>query len=120
MKKLALYAALLLSMSAPAAAQIATPGLPLVPKGYCQLTSIDTATALSACSGGIPGGANAAIIEVDSQAIRYRDDGVNPTTTVGMPVASGTTFYYAGPLSLVRVISSTAGAKLNILFYKTP
>lgn len=101
-----------------AKAQVAVPGQPLVPLGYCQLTSIDTAAALTACSGGIPTGATSAIITAEAQAIRWRDDAVNPSATVGMPVAVGAPFYYAGTLSKVRVIASTSGAKLNILFYR--
>lgn len=101
-----------------ASAQVAVPGQPLVPLGYCQLTSIDAAAALTACSGGIPAGSTYAIITAEAQAIRYRDDAVNPTTTVGMPVAVGAPFFYAGTLSKVRVISQTSGAKLDVLFYR--
>lgn len=103
----------------PAGAQVSTPGLRgAVPLGYCQLTSIDTAAALSACSGGIPAGASGAMIEAEAQAVRFRDDAVNPTTTVGMPVAVGAPFWYGGTLSGVRVISAVSGAKLNVLFYR--
>lgn len=98
--------------------QVATPSLPLVPLGYCQLTSIDASTLVSSCT--IPTGANAMIFQPEAQAIRYRDDGTAPQATVGMPVAVGTSLYYAGSLSRVRVISQTAGAKLNVLFYKSP
>lgn len=101
-----------------ARAQVAVPGQPLVPLGYCQLTSIDTAAALSACSGGIPSGATYAIVTAEAQAVRWRDDAVNPTTSVGMPVAVGAPFFYAGTLSKFRVISSTAGAKLDVSFYR--
>lgn len=114
----ACLAAALLIPASPSTAQVAVPGQPLVPLGYCQLTSIDAAAALSACSGGIPTGATSAIITAEAQAVRYRDDAVNPTATVGMPVAVGAPFFYAGTLSKVRVISQTGGAKLNVLFYR--
>lgn len=107
-------------MAAPALAQVATPGLPLVALGYCQLTSIDTAAALSACSGGIPSGANTVIFEPEAQAIRYRDDGTAPTASVGFPVAVGGSVLYSGAISKLQVISQTSGAKLNVLFYKSP
>lgn len=117
--RLSILAAALL-LSAPAAAQVATPSLPLVPLGYCQLTSIDTAALVSSCSGGIPAGANMALLQPEAQAIRYRDDGTNPTAAIGMPMAVGATTLYAGAPSKLRVISQTAGAKLNVLFYRSP
>lgn len=120
LKAIAAYAALAVLMIGAAQAQVATPGLPLIPLGYCQLTSVDTSTLISTCSGGIPAGANTAYIGAEAQAIRYRDDGTAPTTTVGMPLASGAAILYAGTLSKVRVISQTAGAKVNILFYRSP
>lgn len=104
--------------SAPARAQIAVPGQPLVPLGYCQLTSIDAAVGLASCSGGIPAGASYAIVTAEAQAVRWRDDAVNPTTTVGMPVAVGAPFFYSGTLSKFRVISQTAGGKLDVSFYR--
>lgn len=119
MRVLKLIAAAMLAMaSSQAFAQVAVPGLPMVSLGYCQLTSIDTAAALSACSGGIPAGATMASLVAEAQAIRYRDDGTNPTTTVGFPLAVGASIFYAGTLSNVRVISQTSGAKLNVLFYR--
>lgn len=90
----------------------------LVPLGYCQLTSIDASTLISSCAGGIPAGATSAVFTPEAQAIRYRDDGTAPSTTVGMPAVVNVPITYTGTLSKVRVISQTAGAKLNILFYK--
>lgn len=104
--------------ASPASAQVAVPGQPLVPLGYCQLTSIDAAAALTACSDGIPSGATCAIITAEAQAVRWRDDATNPSATVGMPVAVGAPFFYAGMLSKFRVISQTSGAKLNVSFYR--
>lgn len=104
----------------PVSAQVTTPGLPLVPLGYCQLTSVDAAVGLSACPGGIPTGANVVVFEAEAQAIRYRDDGASPTAAVGMPAAVGATVVYPGTISNLRVISQTAGAKLNALFYRAP
>lgn len=110
---LAAYAGL-----APAPAQVTTPGLPIVPLGYCQLATLTASTLLSSCSGGIPTGATAAYIQAEAQAVRYRDDGTAPTASVGMPIASGGSIYYAGTLTAVRVIEQTASAKLNVLFYR--
>jgi hypothetical protein len=110
--------ALLAALLCPAAAQVSVPQQPMVPLGYCQLTTVSASTLISTCSGGIPAGATLAYIEAEAQSIRYRDDGTAPTTTVGMPIASGAAILYAGTLSAVRVIEQTASAKVNILFYR--
>jgi hypothetical protein len=109
-----------LSGAASVAQQIATPGLPLVPLGYCQLTSIDAATKISTCSGGIPAGATIAYLIAETQAIRLRDDGVAPTASVGFPIAVASPVLYTATISSVQVISQVAGAKLDVLFYKSP
>lgn len=90
-----------------------------VPVGYCQLTSLGTAVALTACSGGIPSGANVAVFRAEAQALRFRDDAVDPTASVGMPLlVADPPLLYAGTLSKVRVIEQTSGGKLDVLFYK--
>lgn len=85
----------------------------LEPLGYQQITSLSGATALT-----IPEGARAAIIEAESQAVRWRDDGTSPTATVGMPLASGADFLYTGKLSKLKFIEQTASAKLNVCYYR--
>lgn len=118
---LAFLLAGILSMAIGGArAQSVTPGLPLVPLGYCQLTSVDTAAKLSSCSGGIPSGATLAFLVPEAQAIRYRDDTVAPTAAVGFPVAVAAMVLYGGTLSNLQVISQVSGAKLNVLFYRSP
>jgi hypothetical protein len=47
-----------------------------------------------------------------------RDDGTNPTTTVGYPITAGTEYMYCGAsLGAVRIISAVAGAGVDILYY---
>lgn len=81
--------------------------------GYQQITSMDTAVGLT-----VPAGATSAVITAEAQAIRWRDDGTAPTATVGMPVAVNVPFNYSGPLANMKVISQTAGAKLNVAYYQ--
>src|SRR5215471_10280162 len=54
-------------------------------QGYTQLTGIVAATGLTP----IPGGANCAMIQAEGDQIRWRDDGTNPTSTVGMFIPAG-------------------------------
>jgi len=85
----------------------------LRPLGYLQDTTIDAASDL----GTIPAGASRALIKVAAQAARWRDDGVNPTAAIGMPLAVGELLIYDGNLSTFRIISAVAGAELNVSFY---
>jgi hypothetical protein len=87
-----------------------------VPLGYQQITSLSASTALT-----VPAGATQAVIYVETQAVRYRDDGTAPTAAVGAPLAvtgSGQPFVYNGTLSAIRFIEQTASAKINVLYYR--
>lgn len=81
--------------------------------GYSQITSLSSAVGL----GTIPAGATRALITVEGQPVRWRDDGTNPTTSVGMPLAAGDIIDYDGNLSALKFIETASGAKLNVYFY---
>lgn len=88
--------------------------------GYEQITSLAAATALNAPStdaNGLSCRPSFALITSEGAAVRWRDDGVAPTTSVGMPLAAGVTLQYDGDISRVRFIQQTPGAKLNISYY---
>ncbi len=82
------------------------------PLGYQQISVLTGAVGLT-----VPTGARCAIIVAEAQAVRWRDDGTNPTATVGMSLAVGTILEYAGDLSAIKFIEATASAKLNIAYY---
>lgn len=84
----------------------------LVPKGYEQVTGLSAVKALS-----IPDGAEIAVIQAESQNIRWRDDGSNPSGTVGMQLAAGRDMLFTSKLSAVRFIEEAASAKLNVSYY---
>lgn len=99
-------------------------GTRYVPCGYQQFASGSLATAQSltipgTCSqtnGGLP---STIVISVEGQAIRYRDDGTAPTATVGMPLPVGNQpFYYTGTIGAIQFIQQTAGAIVNVAFYR--
>lgn len=80
--------------------------------GYEQITSLSAATALT-----VPGGATLAVITPESQSVRWRDDGTNPTSSVGMPLTLLTTLSYDGNLKNIRFIQQAASATLNVCYY---
>ena len=84
----------------------------LTAKGYQQITSLSTASALT-----VPANTTMALIQAESQSIRWRDDGSDPTTSVGMVLSAGESMFFTGSLSAFRAIEITASAKLNISYY---
>jgi hypothetical protein len=91
---------------------LSTPGN-LTALGYQQITSLASAAALT-----VPAGATVALINVESQSVRWRDDGVNPTTSVGMPMPAGEEKFFTGSLTGFRIIEVAASAKLNVSYYR--
>ena len=88
--------------------------------GYQQITSLSAAANLTVPARDKMGNkqqATIALITPEAQAVRWRDDGIAPTATVGMPLAVGVTLQYDGDLTNIKFIEQTASAKLNISYY---
>lgn len=88
--------------------------------GYQQITSLSAATALTVPAKDINGLActpRIAIITPEAQAVRWRDDNVAPSATVGMPLATGVTLQYDGDLTKIKFFEQAGGAILNITYY---
>jgi hypothetical protein len=80
--------------------------------GYQQITSLSAAAALT-----VPDGATLAVVTPESQSVRWRDDGVAPTASVGMPLTLLTTLSYDGDLKNIRFIQQAASATINVSYY---
>lgn len=88
------------------------------PLGYGQITNLSAAAVLSAALP-IPTDAIMVLIEAEAAGVRWRDDGTAPTATVGMPLSAGQEFQYTVvDFSKIQFIQSSAGAILNVSFYK--
>jgi hypothetical protein len=85
----------------------------LIPLGYQQITSLSTVKGLT-----VPPGARAALIQPTGQPVRWRDDGVDPTATIGMQILATLDILYTGDLAAIRFIETTGSAVLNISYYK--
>jgi hypothetical protein len=88
--------------------------------GYQQITSLSASAALTVPTqdaNGLSVKPTLAIITPEGAGVRWRDDGVAPTATIGMPLASGVTLQYDGDLSRIRFIQQTASATLNVSYY---
>lgn len=80
--------------------------------GYQQITSLSASTGLT-----VPSGATLAVIVPEVQPVRWRDDGVAPTATVGMPLGVDTVLSYDGDLNRIRFIEQTASSAINVSYY---
>ena len=128
----ALFSALLcalLAAIAPAAAQThrdkgcSTPTCTIIPgiapiyaynsAGIGQYAlSVATATNLMP-----PTGATISQICVETAPVRYRDDGIAPTASVGIPLAAGWCGPYAGPLSAIQFIAQSGSPTIDVSYY---
>lgn len=88
-------------------------GAPWTALGFQKLTVSSTAVALT-----VPTGATWCVVKVETDAVRWRDDGTNPVAATGMPQAVGDTFVYSGPLAALKFIRQTTDATLSVSYYK--
>ena len=87
--------------------------------GYQQITP-NTATALTVPATDKNGNKQQptfALIIAESKDVRWRDDGTDPTASVGMPLAVGVPLQYDGDLTRIKFIETAASAKINISYY---
>lgn len=88
----------------------------------CQITSVSSSTGLSSCTGGIPSGTVWAIVTVESNAARWRQDGTAPTSSVGqlLPASSSTSvqqlIVFPNTLSQLKLIPVTGSMTINATF----
>lgn len=86
------------------------------PTAYEQLTVSSSAVGLTASkykpSTGRP--ANLAFIRVAGGNVRYRQDGTDPTASVGVPVNVGETLNLEGDLASYKFIRQSVDATLDI------
>lgn len=89
--------------------------------GYTQVNAAGTVAAFSlvvpAATPMSPMPPTYAIIQAEAQALRWRDDGTDPTTAVGMVIPAGGELRYDGDLKKIRLINAAAGAICNISLY---
>jgi hypothetical protein len=88
--------------------------------GYQQITDLTASTALTVPVKS-PEGLNAkpvlALIVAEGAPVRWRDDGIAPSATVGMPIAVGVPLQYDGDLTKIRFIQQSSSGILNISYY---
>lgn len=107
----------------PALAQSggACPGInAVVPMGFETITVSTAAIGFtSATISTATKSASVAVGYVATNAIRYRDDGVDPTAAIGTPIAASTPFQVCGVLAIrqFRMIRQSADASVSVSYY---
>jgi len=94
------------------------------PLGYQQLTTAQLGSAVGLTRPG--DNAVFAVITVEgtpgTDTVRWRDDGVAPTSAIGMLMNMGTTaqqpFIYSGDLTAIQFIKAAGSPILNISYYR--
>lgn len=86
-------------------------------RGFQQITSLSSAQPLTIPVGSDGQKPNMAIVHAEGQAVRWRDDGIAPTASVGMRLLVGSELSYDADLNKIQFIEETATAKLNISYY---
>lgn len=83
------------------------------PLGYEQITDLSAAVGLT-----IPSGTAYALIQCETQAVRWRDDGTDPTAAIGMRLTTTSELLYdATGLKAIKFIEEAASAALNVSYY---
>ena len=82
----------------------------MVPKGYHRMVTITSAR-------NVPGAGRILWLTAETQGVRIRDDGSDPTGTEGFLLTPGLCFKYIGNTSALRVIEDASGAILHVLAY---
>jgi hypothetical protein len=88
--------------------------------GYQQITSLTSATGLTVPArdiSGLIGSPVTAYIRCETQGVRWRDDGIAPTASVGFPLSPGDVLEYDGDLKKIQFIQQAASATLNVVYY---
>lgn len=85
------------------------------PLGYQQITVSTTAVALT-----VPANAVRAVLVVEDQPLRWRDDGTDPTASAGFLVKADVVFELHGTLSLnafKAIRDDSSDAVLSVSYY---
>ncbi len=83
---------------------------------YEQVADVSSAAALAA----VPAWANRAWFQPETQPVRVRFDGTDPTASVGLVIAAGATLEVSGRalIQAAKFIETASAAKLNVQYFE--
>jgi len=118
MRRLLAAAAILTASVVPTLASQTIAFSNLQPLGFCQI-AVSTAVTLSSACANYPSNSNAIVVVVETAAVRWRDDGTAPTSSVGMFLDIGSTLTYMGDISKVQFVAVSGSPVIDVSFYST-
>jgi hypothetical protein len=86
----------------------------VTPVGFEKLAVSSTAVAFAS----VPARATSCLLVCETNAVRFRSDGTNPTATDGVPIAAGQPLTYNGDPSALKFIRQSADATIQAEFYE--
>ena len=92
----------------------------LKPAGYEAISAVSSASAALTIPAHTQGDTEAqlALLVIETQAIRWRDDGTSPTAASGTPLAAGASMLYDGDLRTIRIMSQAGTAVVHVNYYR--
>lgn len=87
------------------------------PQGFEQVADLTAAVGLADIPAAAAGPAGFAVLLAETKNVRWRDDGNDPTASVGMLLIAGEPFVYQGDLSAIKFIEVEPTAALNVSYY---
>lgn len=110
------------SLAVHAAPEGCTNAGSLTPFAYEEIAVSSTAKSFTMATAFPDGavGASLAVVTVEDDAVRYRDDGLNPTATVGHLARVNTGLNVCGENSIrrIRMIRQTTDADVHVSYYR--
>lgn len=90
------------------------------PAGYQAISATSsTAVGCTIPAAVAPGStSNYTFFVCETTNVRWRDDGIDPTPTVGTPLAAGAAFDYDGPPQSIKFISTGSAATVHANYYR--
>lgn len=91
------------------------------PEGYRQHTVSSTAIGLADITGGIPEGSTYAKIVVETNAVRWRDDGTDATASVGVLQSASTNnefeLHSSEAIRNASLIADSTDSVISVVYY---
>ncbi|MGQ0668558.1 MAG: hypothetical protein ACT4PO_02605 [Actinomycetota bacterium] len=84
----------------------------LQPKGYENITGLSVVKGVTLT--GAAAGTRYLLLKTETQPVRWRDDGTDPTAALGILIDVGDEFWYTGDPSAIKFIETAVSASLHV------
>lgn len=85
------------------------------PISWQKITDLSTVTSLTVPP--VTDNPQIVLVQPEGANVRWRDDGGNPSSSIGMLLTAGSFLEYNGDINAIKFIEVSASATLNVLYY---